>query len=166
MQRVHPLLGTVLLAAVTFACATATSVRIAGPRIDLDELVGEWAGTSRNLDTGREGSIWFSLARGEDHAHGNVVVTPARRTTGHMRDVPTAGGVQGPGRVLPIRFMVAWGNEVAGFLEAYWDPDCECGATTEYRGLLRDDTIVGTFVTRFQNGLIHTGRWTARRHRG
>ena len=128
-------------------------------------LVGEWTGTSQNLATGREGSIWLTLRRGEDQAHGNVVVTKTGPTKGPMRDAQTASGPQGRGRVLPIRFVVVRGNLVAGFLDGYWEPDCDCEATTEYRGLLRDDTIIGTFVTHLQNGVVQTGRWSARRHR-
>ncbi len=67
--------------------------------------------------------------------------------------------------MLPIRFFVVDGNIVAGFLDAYWEPDCDCEATTEYRGLLGGDTIAGTFMTRLQNGVIHTGRWSMRRRR-
>ena len=166
MRRVHALLGATLVTAVALACASAPPVRVGGSRADLESIAGEWTGTYSSRDTGREGSIWFRLVAGEDHAHGDVLMTPRGRSQPYRRyAAPGPAGQQGPSEFLSIRFVVVSGQQVAGALEPYWDPDCDCEARTEYRGGLTGDTFAGTFVTRLANRRVTTGQWTATRHR-
>jgi hypothetical protein len=166
MRRITATLGTALLLTVALACASAPPVRVSGSRADLESIAGEWTGTYSSPDTGREGSIWFKLIAGEDHAHGDVLMTPRGRSQPYRRyGPPGMTADQGPAEFLSIRFVKVSGQEVAGTLEPYLDPDCDCEARTEYRGGLTGDTFAGTFVTRRDNRVVTTGRWTATRHR-
>ena len=57
------------------ACCLRTSptaVPVMGPTSDLNALIGEWSGDYSNPETGRSGSIAFSLKVGKDTAVGSV----------------------------------------------------------------------------------------------
>jgi hypothetical protein len=47
--------------------------------------------------------------------------------------------------VLHIRFVRAEGGIVNGRLEPYRDPQCGCQLTTVFRGMLKGDTLSGSF---------------------
>jgi hypothetical protein len=145
-------------------CASASPVRVGGSPADLEILAGEWTGTYSSPDTGREGSIWFKLVAGEDHAHGDVLMTPRGRSQAYARYGEKATGRDAT-QFLSIRFARVSGGEVEGALEPYWDPDCGCQARTDYRGRLAGDTFAGTFVTSLAGGGIARGQWTATRRR-
>lgn len=136
---------------------------------EFQALVGEWDGTYTSRDTGRSGSIWFKLIAREDHAHGDVLMTPR----GHMEPYyryPPNGWLPGERpadvtQILTIQFVHASAGTVDGRLEPYWDPDCRCQAVTTFRGRLDGDRLEGTFDTRLGNTGEANGRWIARRRR-
>ena len=166
MRRVVITIATALLTAVLGGCAPAPPIRVAGSPADLESLAGEWTGTYKNLDGGREGSIWFKLVAGEDHAHGDVLMTPRGGSQAYARYKPgEKPGQSDAPQFLSIRFVGISKGEVSGSLEPYWDPDCGCDAQTTFRGRQFENVFEGTFVTRLTNGRTATGQWTATRQR-
>jgi hypothetical protein len=143
---------TLALMALLGACRTPPPepVPLSGDAAALARLVGEWAGSYDSPQTGRSGSIVFTLAAGEDHAHGDVMMIPRgmneplralRADPGGMRrDTASA-------RLLRIVFVRASGDSVSGTLDPYQDPQCSCAASTSFRGRLAGNRIEGSFVT-------------------
>lgn len=164
-----PVLCGGMLAAGVAACASAPIIPVEASRADFDALVGEWDGTYTSRDTGRSGSIWFKLIAGEDHAHGDVLMTARGRSEPYYRyppnDWPASGRPGGAPQVLTIRFVRASAGTVDGRLDTYWDPDCGCEAVTTFRGRLSGDRLEGTFNTRLGVGGQANGQWTAYRRR-
>ena len=162
------LLAGVCNAAVA-GCASAPPVPLRGSPPAVIALAGEWDGTYTSRDTGRSGSIWLKLTAGEDHAHGDVLMTPRGRTEPYYRypssGWPAAGPPADLTQVLTIQFVHASDGTVDGRLEPYWDPDCECEAITAFRGRLHGDRLEGTFNTRLGSTSHATGRWVAYRRR-
>lgn len=150
-------------------CASAPPIPLQGSPPALIALAGEWDGTYTSRDTGRSGSIWFKLIAGEDHAHGDVLMTPRGRTEPYHRYPPSGWPrAERPAdltQVLTIQFVHASDGTVGGLLEPYWDPDCQCEAITTFRGRLRGDRLEGTFSTRLGLTDQATGRWVAHRRR-
>jgi hypothetical protein len=116
---------------------------------DLNPLVGEWRGTSSSAQTGRTGTIAFTLRAGEAAASGNIVMIsrPDSSLTPAERELVTNVGA--PGRtVLKIHFVRKEGGNLSGTLDPYQDPDCGCPVMTTFQGSFRDaHTIEGTFST-------------------
>lgn len=149
------------------ACASAPPVPLRGSPAAVAALAGEWSGRYSSRDTGRSGSIWFKLIGGEDHAHGDVLMTPVDAVSPYGRYVPrTAGPVQqGPvSQFLTIRFAAVRHAEIRGELERYWDPACSCEAFTTFHGRLTGDRLQGTFFTRFADGGRASGQWDVSRN--
>ena len=144
------------------SCASATIVPVQGRVADVSGLAGEWTGAYTSPDMGRQGTIWFRLIEGEDHAHGDVRMTPQGTVTPYGREIPTAQSRE-PVQFLGIRFVRVSPTEVSGVLDSYWDPDAGCLANTTFRGRLYGDRIEGQFETRLATGIFATGRWQAAR---
>jgi hypothetical protein len=165
MRSTDLLIGAVLLMGLV-GCGPPPPVQIAGAPADIESLAGEWTGSYKSRDSSRDGTIWFKLVAGEDHAHGDVLMTPPDRSEAYARLKP--GELPGQGdapRFLAIRFVAVSRGEVSGSLEPYWDPECDCEARTEFRGRQYENTFEGSFVTRLTSGLTKEGRWTATRSR-
>ena len=161
--------GVTLLA----GCASRpTPVPVIGPRSDLSALVGEWSGEYSSPETGRSGSIAFSLKTGKDTAVGSVVMVPKLQNEPNIpaaamdRPIVRTAATQNPGELLTIRFVRMEGSQVVGTLDPYRDPDCGCQLTTTFRGQFKDArTIEGTFDS-VGSGMGHmpsSGRWTVSR---
>jgi hypothetical protein len=154
-------------AASAAACASAPAVPLRGSPTAVAALVGEWNGTYDSRDTGRSGSIWFKLIAGEDHAHGDVLMTP-RGAVPYWRHAPGTGRkmeMEPPSQFLTIRFVRVRDNEVRGVLEPYWDPSCQCQAVTTFQGQLAGDRLRGAFDTRLDSGGRSSGQWEVTRSR-
>ena len=159
-------------ALVLTACVSAPPVAVRGTPSALASLAGEWDGTYSSRATGRSGTIWFKLIDGEDHAHGDVLMTPAGGSRAYDRrgpepypyGNPSYAQRRGPDTPLTIRFVRAADGRVDGVLDPYWDPACDCWVLTAFRGELLDGRVAGTFVSRFGES-IATGRWDATRRR-
>ena len=168
-QAVLTILVVGVCSAAPASCASGPPIPLQGSPPAFMTLAGEWDGTYTSRDTGRNGSIWFELIAGEDHAHGDVLMTPRGRTEPYYRYPRT--GWPGTGRpadltqVLTIQFVRASDGTVGGRLEPYWDPDCQCEAITTFRGRLRGDRLEGTFSTRLGLTGQAIGRWVAYRRR-
>lgn len=161
----HPFLlasGLAGLILTLTSCASATIVPLEGSRADASPLAGEWAGSYISPDVSRQGTIWFKLVEGEDHAHGDVRMTPAGSGTPYARGIGTVQPRE-PIQFLGIRFVRASATGVTGTLDQYWDPDAGCLANTTFRGRLSGDRIDGTFETRLATGVVVEGRWQASR---
>lgn len=168
-SRVH-LAFVFAVAAVTLAaCASAPVVPVKGTPDAVAALAGEWLGTYSSRTTGRSGSIWFKLVEGEDHAHGDVLMTADGAPHAYRRDGPdrssySSGRRPGPSTFLTIRFVRAADGVIDGVLDPYWDSACECYVFTAFHGQMQDGRIAGTFVSRFGES-ITAGRWDASRPR-
>ncbi len=166
MRRIVIVIGTAVLTAGLFGCGPPPPIRVVGSPADLESLAGEWTGTYKNRDGDREGSIWFKLVAGENHAHGDVLMTPRGRSEAYARYKPgEKPGQSAAPQFLSIQFVAVSKGEVSGALEPYWDADCECQAQTTYLGRQFENVFEGTFVTRLTNGRTAAGQWTAVRRR-
>ena len=148
------------------ALAACTTTGAVVPVIgDARALVGEWRGTYGSDETGRTGSIVFTLAAGADSAFGDVVMVPA------TEDPTPAGrtGIENPHlhrlpRVLAISFVQCGGGEITGRLDVYQDPDTHERVLTTFAGRLQGNTLKGTFVSLFEtSGHRAGGKWEVTR---
>ena len=164
-RRLTLLAGLLSAAALasSAACASATVIPLRGSIADLSALAGQWNGTYTSPDLGRDGTIWFTLVPGEDHAHGDVRMTPGDSRIPYGRVDPRGGQQSEPTQFLSVRFVRASPTNVDGVLEQYWDPACGCLATTVFRGRLFGDRLEGTFETRLATGVVALGKWRATR---
>jgi hypothetical protein len=130
------------LAASVSGCASKPpAIELTSSDFDLNPLVGEWRGDYSNPEIGRDGTIAFTLRAGESAASGNVVMIPSSGDT----FVPHAAAAR---PVLTIHFVRKEGSKVAGTLDPYRDPTCDCQASTTFEGAFVDArTIEGTFTT-------------------
>ncbi|HEX9611740.1 MAG TPA: hypothetical protein VF978_07605 [Gemmatimonadales bacterium] len=165
-MRVPTIATAVTATAVLAACSGRQApVPLVGTAGDVQALVGEWAGEYSSNETGRSGSISFTLAAQGDTAHGDVVMIPSgwNRPLQPYRDEARPMDRPLP-EVLTISFVRVSGDEVSGELAPYRDPECGCALHTRFVGQLRGDVIEGTYLTR--HGELPQdlrGRWSAKR---
>ena len=153
------------------ACrSTRSAIPVFASDFDLSPLVGKWAGEYSSEDTGRNGTISFTLQAGESAASGDVVMIPrsqSRPNSPTENQTIVMGGSGGLAReVLKIHFVRKQSRNVTGTLETYVDPDCSCKVTTTFDGAFTDDaTIGGTFTTSRVDGTgpVTSGRWRVAR---
>ena len=167
MNRTIAVTLTALLTTTT-ACARRTpGIELASSDFDLNPLVGQWRGSFSSAQTGRTGTIAFSLNAGESAATGNVVMfaKPDSLLTPEEREL--AANV--PDRtVLKIHFLRKEGGNVNGGLDPYRDPECGCTVTTLFTGAFTNSTTIeGTYTTvRSTPGSdIVSGKWRVTRTR-
>ncbi len=154
--------------AVVAACAgKPAAVPIEASAAGMNALSGRWEGEYHSSQTGRGGSIVFTLTAGTDSAAGDVVMSPP----GANRPITRAGAGRPPftatgatPEVLTIRFVRVEGGRVSGALDPYRAPDCDCIVSTTFIGDLTGDRIAGTFTTRGgQRSVPATGEWEVHR---
>ena len=158
-------LAGLMAASLMVACASiGPEVRVQSTAEDLARLAGKWSGEYKY--TGRpqrNGTIMFELVKGEDHAHGSVVMT-ARSRTDQGRQLASAQGQ--PSKVLPIRFVLCRAGFVEGALEPYWDPETEAETWTTFHGEIKGNRIEGWFVSRTATSdALTKGTWRVFRTR-
>lgn len=158
----------VMISVSVAACASnPPPVPIEGDRGSLVLLAGEWAGSYVGHESGRSGSIIFSLQAHADSAYGDVLMIPRPSLLDpHRTDNEALGATRQPHAAEPIgiRFVRAEANSVSGQLADYRDPECGCRLKTTFRGDLIGDRIEGTFHTQhLEGGERHTGTWHVRR---
>jgi hypothetical protein len=153
-------------AAVTVAlvgCAPyqAPIVPVSGDVRSLAMLAGHWEGDYHGTQSGRTGSISFTLSAVGDSATGEVimddplhqyVVRPADTPEQHRLHATKAQG-------LFIRFVGVRDGGVYGRLEPYTAPDCDCVVSTGFTGYVHGDTVSGTFFTEASTSLTQNGVW-------
>jgi hypothetical protein len=140
-----------------------TPVPVAG---DTQLLAGDWEGTYESDQTGRSGTIAFSLKAGTDSAFGDVWMMP-RRPDYPQYPSGEPGGPGGP-RVLPrplrISFVQCSEGDVTGNLDPYEDPETQERVFTTFEGRLQGDRLKGRFYSLYQpSGVRATGTWTMTR---
>jgi len=160
---------TMLLSAALTACsASRAPVPLVGAATDITALTGEWVGDYSSAESGRSGSVSFTLRAAGDTAFGDVVMVPA--AWGHAL-VPwrepngpgAAANQAAASTVLTIRFVRVERGHVSGTLDPYADPQTGERLLTTFSGELNGNAIAGTYTTRLPNGGSQTGRWTVRR---
>jgi hypothetical protein len=131
--------------ASTLACASKPpGIAVTSSDFDLNPLLGEWRGEYKGGETGRSGTIAFTLRAGEANASGNVVMIPNAAANAPAVDSAQAARRQ----VLTIHFVRKEGGSVTGTLDPYGDPECGCQVNTTFQGTFTDArAIEGTYTT-------------------
>jgi hypothetical protein len=144
-----------------------TPVPLAGSRTSIMALAGTWNGVYHGTESGRSGSISFTIQVSGDSAFGDVLMeTPPGAPVIQPADDPRIHRMHARGpHLLAVRFVDIVGGEVQGELEPYVAPDCDCTVVTTFNGYVRADTVRGTFVTRGQLIAAQTGVWAVTRSR-
>jgi hypothetical protein len=166
MIRSHNLSPLLLALTLTACGASRSPVPLVGASSDVGALTGEWAGDYSSAESGRSGSISFTLRAAGDSAFGDVVMIPSAwgRPLTLWREQNTTGGNQSPAStVLTIRFVRVEHGHVSGTLDPYADPQTGARLLTTFSGDLSGSTITGTYTTRLPSGDTQTGRWTVQR---
>ncbi len=160
-------LPIVLLPLALSACGASRSpVPLVGGSTDISALTGEWAGDYSSAESGRSGSISFTLRAAGDSAFGDVVMIPRAwgRALVPWTQPNAGGGNQAPtASVLTIRFVRVERRHVSGTLDPYADPQTGERLLTTFSGELSGNTIAGSYTTRLPSGDTQTGRWTVQR---
>lgn len=141
-------------------------VNLFGNKLDLKLLDGEWKGDYFSKDTGRSGTIEFTLIGEEDKAYGDVLmILRGSREPYHpigFRDRVEVDP-QFP-ELLTINFVEIMGGKVKGELTPYWDPEMQRRMYTTFEGVLQGDTIQGTYESRMEQSPIYFyGQWKVSR---
>jgi hypothetical protein len=148
------------------ACAaTQTPVPVVGPSADITALAGEWLGDYSSTESGRSGSISFTLRAADDSAFGDVVMIPTGwgRPLTPWRGETSSAAPRPQTEVLTINFVRVQQAHVNGTLAPYADPQTGERLVTTFTGEVNGNTITGTYTTRLPSGATQTGRWTVQR---
>jgi hypothetical protein len=154
-----------LFGAVACAAYTPIPVPVVGTRSAIDAIAGEWRGSYRSEETGRSGTITFTLAAGRDTAFGEVIMIPG---AWNAPSDPMGERVGEPRRapsLLTISFVQAGPGRVRGTLDQYIDPDCRCPMRTVFTGVLKNEgRLEGSFESQTaQDRRTLVGTWSADR---
>ena len=155
-MRLSPVALTLPLL-VALSCALP-DFRIEGSGEDFARFAGRWEGIYSSDESGRAGTVVFSVRQDGSQARGEIIMVPrgwgkplgaaAQRPAGERPDLLHA---------LHFRLMRLEGDRVSGTLEPYRDPDCGCDLETSFEGKLSNDVIVGTYRSRALEGEETTG---------
>jgi hypothetical protein len=148
------------------ACGASRSpVPVVGAATDITALRGEWAGDYSSAQSGRSGSITFTLRAAGDSAFGDVMMVPKGwgRALVPWNELGRAAATSQAPSVLTIRFVRVEGGHVSGTLDPYADPQTGERLLTTFNGELKGNTITGAYTTRLSSGDQQTGRWTVQR---
>lgn len=144
----------------------ASPVPVEGAREAVRTLSGQWSGRYWSQETGRHGTIRFSLPERADTGYGEVQITfsPSLHLLreGGEKDVEASPK---PCTTIEIRMVRVENGRVEGTMKPYWDPDCDCRARTVFEGTLSGDTITGSFSTSRESAdrRVLAGKWKAER---
>lgn len=155
-----------LSALVLGGCGASRSpVPLVGASRDVSALTGDWAGDYSSAESGRSGSISFTLRAAGDSAFGDVVMIPASwgRPLMPYRQQAVGGNQMPETTVLTIRFVRVEHGHVSGTLAPYADPETAARLLTTFTGELNGNTIAGTYTTRLPSGETQSGRWSVQR---
>ncbi len=164
----RPILALAVVAAAGCAGHPA-SVPVQASAGEVAALAGRWEGEYSSTETGRGGSIVFTLTAGRDSAQGDVLMIPAGSRQAVVSALPGGPPFTQAGptpAVLTIRFVRLEQGHVSGTLDPYRAPDCDCVVSTTFVGTLAGERITGTYTTRgVPRDAPVTGRWEVRRRR-
>jgi hypothetical protein len=151
-----------MMAASMLACALPKRpIEISADDFDVSPLIGQWSGEYANPETGRSGTVDFTLRAGESAAFGEVVMVPSSAAA--STSSASSASTRTP---LRINFIRKEGGGVVGTLDPYTDPECNCRVKTTFQGKFSDSaTIEGTFATEaVAGGRAPTGgNWRVKR---
>lgn len=161
----------VAVAGATLAMAGCASrnqpeIEMTSSDFDLNPLVGEWRGTYSSTETGRNGTIAFTLRAAESAASGNVVMLPRADSSFAANHAPVDASIPNTREVLTIHFVRKEGSNVVGTLDPYRDPECACQVSTTFQGAFRDrSTIEGIYTTTpaTSGAKVTSGKWKVTR---
>jgi hypothetical protein len=133
------------LASFAVACGgSPKEVAVEGSDTSLVQLAGDWSGEYKGNESGRTGTVSFSLQLGRHVAEGEVIM--------------------GGNTPLKIEFVQVQQGQIKGTIARYTDPNCSCDVETSFIGKLAGSSIAGDFETRIAStGKIQTGTWTVAR---
>lgn len=152
-----------------WGCNTARiPVDLFGGSVDLSLLEGEWKGEYFSKDTGRSGTLEFTLTTEKERAFGNVLMIP-RGSQEPYRPAGFRDKAEVDPRfpeLLTISFVKVMGGKVRGELTPYMDPDMQRRLYTTFEGVVMEDTIEGTFESRIEGSPIYFyGQWIVYRRK-
>jgi hypothetical protein len=159
--------GAALLLALASCRYNPSPVPIEGSVSDIAHLAGTWDGDYSSVESGRSGSITFTILAGRDTAFGDVVMIPEHGQALTAADAGTSAHQlhEQSAQLLRVTLVRVQGGTIRGELEPYIAPDCHCTVTTVFRGALNGDRVDGQYVTRGPNGLLQEGRWKLERRK-
>ena len=130
---------------VAAACGgSQKEIAVQGSDKDLVNVAGDWEGEYKGNESGRSGTVTFSLGVGSHIAEGQVVM--------------------GGATPLKVEFVKVEGGKVKGTIAPYTDPQCSCQVETTFLGIVGDGSINGTFETKLgTTGQVQTGTWNVTR---
>ncbi len=139
------LLMTMLAGGTLVACGgSQKDVEVKGKDTETAKLAGDWEGDYKGNESGRTGTVKFSLQLGRHTADGEVFM-----------------GGETP---LKIQFIEVEGGKIQGTIAPYTDPNCSCEVETSFLGTVAGDAISGMFSTKIgATGQIQTGTWQVTR---
>jgi hypothetical protein len=151
--------------AIVGCASRPPEIELTSNDFDLNPLVGEWQGNYSSNETGRNGTIAFTLRAAELAASGNVVMLPRADSSFAANHAPVDPSIPNTREVLTIHFVRKEGSNVVGTLDPYRDPQCACQVTTTFQGAFRDrSTIEGTYRTvPASGGQVTAGTWKVTR---
>lgn len=158
--------GAMLLLMGAGCAPIVSKTPVQGAPANVSRLAGEWVGDYSSVESGRRGTITFSLRAGADTAEGDIIMESRPMNDPSAPDaVLPREAARTTREVLSIRFVMVGENDVSGVLDPYKDPACGCTLTTTFRGTIRGNVIEGTFHTE-GSGFGHlpqNGRWRVKR---
>jgi hypothetical protein len=167
MLRLNTLCSAVLTLTLGACGASRSPVPLVGASADVAALTGEWVGDYSSAESGRSGSISFTLRAAGDSAFGDVIMIPAAWGRPLMpwreQNVGVGANQTRETTVLTIRFVRVQQGHVSGTLDPYADPQTGARLFTTFSGELSGNTIAGTYTTRLPSGESQTGRWSVQR---
>ena len=143
---------------LSWGCNTAKNpVNLYGTKVDLKLLEGDWKGEYSSKDTGRSGNISFTLTTEGNEAYGDVLMIPSSsrkpyHPVGYRESPEVDPRIP---ELLTIKFVEVLGGKVRGELTPYWDPEMQRRLNTVFEGVLKGDTIEGTFESRIEQSPIY-----------
>jgi hypothetical protein len=171
MYRSETLLPLLLPLSLAACGVSHTPVPMVGAAAEVSALIGQWSGDYSSAESGRAGSISFTLRAAGDSAFGDVVMVPSAsgiplrpwhsQETGPAQ--PTGANQGPPSTVLAIRFVRVEKGHVSGTLDPYADPQTGARLLTTFSGELRGNSITGSYTTQLPSGETQTGRWSVER---
>jgi hypothetical protein len=161
--------GGLLLAAAAAACASSGEPKSAAPQIptggdrpSLKAMVGRWEGTYTNNANGRKGTIVLEVFSEGKEAHGDILMIPPDSKIAKPSPAETLRSMP---QVYEINYIDAASGKISGTVGPYEDPDTHCQVRSLFEGLLRGETIEGTFQTVCDAGTSSNtgGTWSVAR---
>jgi hypothetical protein len=176
MSRFMTLLAVSLPFSLLACAAKHAPVPLVGEHADVSALIGQWSGDYSSAESGRAGSISFTLRAAADSAFGDVIMVPSgtgkplvpwrpqdQTNPGAQVTQPTGANQSPQTTVLTIRFVRVESGHVSGTLAPYAEPQSGARLLTTFTGEVKGNSITGSYSTLLPSGETQTGRWSVER---